>query len=54
MYVFLPLNSVPHNPRLLMTLRKKPLENIVGNGENASNQHFLLFPQCFLPFPKQT
>ena len=22
-------------------------ENIVGKGENASNQHFLLFPQCF-------
>ena len=23
------------------------LENIVGKGENAGNQHFLLFPQCF-------
>ena len=23
-------------------------------GENAGNQHFLLFPQCFLPFPKQS
>ena len=22
-------------------------ENIVGNGENAGNQHFVLFPQCF-------
>ena len=30
--------------------RKKPSENIVGKGENAGNQHFLLFPQCFLPF----
>ena len=44
--------------RLLMTLRKKPFVNIVGKGENAGNQHFLffpflLFPQCFLPFPKQ-
>ena len=29
---------------------KKPFENIVGKGENAGNQHFLLFPQCFLPF----
>ena len=28
-------------------------ENIEGNGENAGNQHFLLFPQCFLPFPEQ-
>ena len=23
------------------------VENIVGQGENAGNQHFLLFPQCF-------
>ena len=39
--------------RLLMTLHKKPFENIEGKGENAGNQHFLLFPQCLLPFPKQ-
>ena len=39
--------------RLLTSLGKKALENIVGKGENASNQHFLLFPQCFLPFPEQ-
>ena len=29
------------------------VENIVGTGENAGCQHFLLFPQCFLPFQKQ-
>ena len=23
------------------------LENILGNGENAGYQHFLLFPKCF-------
>ena len=23
------------------------VENIVGRGENAGYQHFLLFPQCF-------
>ena len=23
------------------------LENILGKGENAGFQHFLLFPQCF-------
>ena len=23
------------------------VENIVGKGENADDQHFLLFPQCF-------
>ena len=32
---------------------KESFENIMGKGENAGNQHFLLFPQCFLPFPKQ-
>ena len=25
-------------------------KNTVGKGENAGNQHFLLFPQCFLPY----
>ena len=37
---------------LLKTLKKKPFENIVGRGENAGNQHFLLFPQCFLHISK--
>ena len=23
------------------------VENVVGKGENAGHQHFLLFPQCF-------
>ena len=29
------------------------VENIVGKRENADNQHFLLFPQCFLPYQTQ-
>ena len=32
----------------LTPLRQKAFENIVGKGENG-NQHFLLFPLCFLP-----
>ena len=36
-----------------MTLSKKPFENIEGKGENAGDQHFLLFPQCFQPFQRQ-
>ena len=30
------------------------VENIVGNGENAGYQHFLLFPLCFqkVSFPE--
>ena len=42
----------PTQSRLLKTLSKKPFENIVEKGENAGNQHFLLFSQCFLPIPK--
>ena len=33
-------------------LSKNPFQNIVGKGENAGNQHFLLFPQCFLPYQR--
>ena len=36
-----------------MTLRKEAFENILGEGENASNQHFLLYPKYFLPFPQK-
>ena len=50
---FNPLKLFTTQSRLLTTLRKKPFENIVGKGENAGNQHFLLLPQCFLPSPKQ-
>ena len=39
--------------RLLTALSRKPFENIVEKGENAGNQHFLLFPQCFLPVHSQ-
>ena len=37
----------------LTTPREKPFENIVGKGENAGNQHFLLFPPCFLSYQRQ-
>ena len=37
--------------QLLTTLYQKAFENIVGKGENAGYQHFLLFPQCFLNNP---
>ena len=29
-----------------------PYENIMGKGENAFNQHFLLFPKCFLTYQR--
>ena len=34
-------------------MKENAVENIVGKGENAGDQHFLLFPQRFQPFPKQ-
>ena len=33
--------------------KKNPFQNIVGKGENAGNQHFLFFPQCFLLYQRQ-
>ena len=37
--------------QVLVTWRKKSFfKSIVGKGENAGNQHFFLFPQCFLLF----
>ena len=35
-----------------MTYEKKYLKKIVGKGENAGNQHFLLFPTIFSTLPK--
>ena len=32
---------------------KEHFENIIEKGENADDQHFLLFPQCFEPYPSQ-
>ena len=35
------------NVAQMMTSVFERVENITGKGENASHQHFLLFPQCF-------
>ena len=39
-----------HTIRLLTSHKTRAFEKIVGKGENAGNQHFILFPQCFLPY----
>ena len=39
-------NTIP----ILTPMERKAFENILEKGENAGNQHFLLFPQCFLFF----
>ena len=38
--------------RLLLTLNKRPFENIVGKGANAGNQHYL-FPKCSLLYQRK-
>ena len=35
------------------SLKMEVFENILGEGENAGNQHFLLLPKCFLSVSKQ-
>ena len=35
------------NLTLILKFILRRVENIVGKGENAGYQHFLLFPQCF-------
>ena len=49
MYNFLYQLNLYHTITTFNDLYKKPSENIVGKGENAGYQHFLLFPQCFYP-----
>ena len=39
--------------QFLTILGKNPFENIEEKGENAGNQHFLLFPQCFQAYQIQ-
>ena len=48
----MPLNPFPHNPKISQPWERGLLKT-VGKGENAGNQHFLLFTQCFQPFTKQ-
>ena len=38
---------LPHNPD------DPKEEKTVGKGENTGNQHFLLFPQCFLLYQRE-
>ena len=40
-------NGLITQAKVLTTKKKKAFRDIVGNRENAGNQHFLHFPQCF-------
>ena len=46
------INSSPHNTDFSRPPIRRTFKNIVGKGENAGNQHFLLFPQCFVTLKK--
>ena len=48
-------NSLQDNPGVLRppSPKKKASENTAGKGENAGNQHFLPFPQCFLFYQRE-
>ena len=39
-------------PTFNNSIKKKGLENAVGKGDNASSQHFLLFPPFFLLYQR--
>ena len=39
-------------PGFLTILQERAFENILGKGENADHQHFLLFPKCFFTIRK--
>ena len=52
-FTILPMENFEPHSGLLTTLKKRPFENIVGKGENADNQHFLLLPQCFSHIKKE-
>ena len=46
------VNSLPHNPDF-NDPKEEGFGKTLGKGENAGNQHFLLFPQCFLFYQRK-
>ena len=53
LHILVRLNSSTTQSRCLTTLTKKSFESIEGKGDNAGNQHFIFFQQCFLLCPTQ-
>ena len=41
------------NNDLMPSRQRSFFEIIVRKGQNPGKQHFLFFPQCFLPFERQ-
>ena len=45
--------TVYHTISTFNSAKEEDLENTLGKGENACNQHFLLFPHCFLLYQRE-
>ena len=41
------MNKMNVTQQFKFVLERDQVENILGKGENAGYQHFLLFPKCF-------
>ena len=48
----LPFKGFATQSGLFTTVRKETVGNTLAKEENAGNQHFLLFPKYFAPYPK--
>ena len=46
-------NPFSHNHNFKQSCRRTLWKTLWEKEKNAGNQHFLLFPQCFLMFPEQ-
>ena len=58
-FIRTPIIRMSRNPNKIVrernywtSLLQTTFENIVGKGEIARDEQFLLFPQCFLPYQK--
>ena len=48
--MFLSISPFPNKPWFLRVFSTSLLKTLLGKGEIARNEQFLLFPLCFLPF----
>ena len=53
MTIFKRVNSLPHNLDFQRPSRKRLSKNTVGKGENADDQHFLLYPVFILLYQRE-
>ena len=49
---FKSVNPLLHDAQFERLWEKRPFENTLRDEQNAGNQHFLLFPQCFVSYQR--